>query len=60
MHGNVAEWCWGSVSGNELLRVNKGGSWNSLTHQLRSAYLDIRNTVTNGGSGVGIRLVRPL
>jgi formylglycine-generating enzyme required for sulfatase activity len=58
MHGNVSEWCWGGVSGNTLLRVNKGGSWDSIAQNLRSAYYDVRNILTNGGSGVGIRLVR--
>jgi len=58
MHGNVAEWCWGNVSDNTLLRVNKGGSWDSPAQNQRSAYFDIRNILTNGGSGVGIRLVR--
>jgi formylglycine-generating enzyme len=31
MTGNVAEWCNDSVEGNGLLRIVKGGSYNSTT-----------------------------
>jgi formylglycine-generating enzyme required for sulfatase activity len=72
MHGNVWEWCWdlygvytsdtqidpiGASSG--LDRVDRGGSWDSITIHLRSAYRSVayphyRNTT------LGFRLVRPL
>jgi len=34
MHGNVYEWCWDLL--NNMVRVIRGGSWDSEMYQLRS------------------------
>jgi formylglycine-generating enzyme required for sulfatase activity len=75
MHGNVWEWCednWhndytgtppadGSVwrGGDELLRVQRGGSWINLPRNLRSAVRD-RYPPGNRDYVVGFRVARTL
>ena len=71
MHGNVYEWCWdwygaypagaqnnptGAVSGTN--RVRRGGSWFSVSSNLRSAYRDSSYPILMNNY-IGFRLVRP-
>jgi formylglycine-generating enzyme required for sulfatase activity len=73
MHGNVREWCWdwygsdyyssspaqdptGAVS--NIQRVQRGGSWDSLGHYLRSAYRG-HSFPNSTSDDLGFRLVRP-
>jgi formylglycine-generating enzyme required for sulfatase activity len=71
MHGNVFEWCWdwygeyssgaqttdpqGAVS--SAIRVERGGSWDSLGRSLRSAYR-YGSSPGNRYGDLGFRLVR--
>ena len=71
VHGNVWEWvedCWhGSYEGAPRdgsggdcgTRVLRGGSWNSVPWNLRSAYR-LRNTIGNRIDSVGFRIARTL
>ena len=70
MHGNVAEWCWdwyGNYASGAVAdptgpaagagHVTRGGSWNDLATQLRSAYRGV-STPDFRNSPIGFRLVR--
>jgi formylglycine-generating enzyme len=68
MHGNVWEWCEDryqvtasstqeALKGNSSVRVLRGGSWGSLTYNVRSSYRDLRTPVSAGG-GIGFRVAR--
>jgi serine/threonine protein kinase len=73
MHGNVPEWCWdrydpqyydrspasdppGSGSGRE--RVYRGGGWNNLAAQTRSAARNMLGTAYSVTTPVGLRVAR--
>ena len=71
MHGNLAEWCndiYGAYDGDAtdpagpasgFNRVIRGGSWDSMAQQCRSAYRVSRTMVSSYGD-VGFRPVRSL
>jgi len=73
MHGNVPEWCWdrydetyyrvspvsdppGSGKGNG--RVYRGGGWNHLAEQTRSAARNVLGTAYSVQTPVGLRVAR--
>jgi formylglycine-generating enzyme required for sulfatase activity len=62
MHGNVWEWCSDTrdySAGGPFYRVLRGGAWNSLPHDLRSARRLWTHYYSNGRD-IGFRVARTL
>jgi formylglycine-generating enzyme required for sulfatase activity len=56
MHGNVWEWCWDLYGSGGSLRVNRGGSWNGVAADCRSAHRGRSAPGYRGNGVLGFRV----